>query len=161
MESKVSRNKMVYPTYTILDQAGNLFEQYDMPVGLCAWRQRPAVDKIEQLFEGRNVGDRVEVVLTPADGFGDVKPELMFTDDIANVSPEHRRIGSEVTFRNDRGEEMLFRMTCIENGKLTVDANHPAGRAVKFTITIVAVRPASLDKIAMPADGGGQSPRMH
>lgn len=69
-----------------------------------------------------------------------------------------------MTFRNDRGEEMLFRVTRIENGRLTVDANHPlAGQTVKFVVTIVAERPASLDEIAngMPADGGGQSPRMH
>ena len=154
---------MVYLAYTILDQAGNLFEQYDMPVGYVHGANGPPFEKIEQALEGKSVGDRVEVILTPADGFGDPKPELMFTDDTANVPPEHRHIGSEVTFQNDRGEEMQFRVTRIADGKLTVDANHPAGQTVKFVVTIVAVRPASLDEIAngMPADGGGQSPRMH
>lgn len=102
--------------------------------------------------------------MSPDDGFGDHKPDLAFTDDIANVPPEHRRLGSEVTFHNDRGEEMQFRVTRIEIGKLTVDANHPfAGQTVKFMVTIVAARPASFDEIAngMPQDAAGQSPRMH
>lgn len=102
--------------------------------------------------------------LPPADGFGDPKPELTFTDDIANVPPEHRHIGSEVTFQNDRGEEMQFRVTRIADGKRTVDANHPlAGQTVKFVVTIVAVRPASLDEIAngLPQEPGGHLPRLH
>jgi FKBP-type peptidyl-prolyl cis-trans isomerase SlyD len=106
----------------------------------------------------------VEVLLPPQDGFGEPKPELTFTDDIENVPPEHRQLGSEVLFENERGEQMQFRVTCIENGKLTVDANHPlAGQTVKFVVTVVSVRPATLDEIAngIPADGGAGSPRIH
>jgi len=164
MAPTVSRNKVVYLTYTIIDQAGNLFEQYDMPTGYVHGANGPLFEKIEQALEGRQVGDRVEVILSPAHGFGDVKPELTFTDDIADVPPEHRHLGSEVTFQNDRGEEMLFRVTRIENGKLTVEANHPlAGQAVKFVVSIVPVRPANLDEIAngMPQDSGGNTPRPH
>ena len=123
----------------------------------------PLFEKIEQALEGRQVGNRVEVTLSPRDGFGEHKPELAFTDDIGNVPPEHRALGSEVMFQNERGEEMQLRVTRIENGKLTVDGNHPlAGQTVKFVVTIVGMRPATLDEIAsgMPADGG-ISPRMH
>jgi FKBP-type peptidyl-prolyl cis-trans isomerase SlyD len=56
-------------------------------------------------------------------------------------------------------------VTRIEDGKLTVDANHPlAGQTVKFIVTIVGVRPATLDEIAngIPADGGdGGASRLH
>lgn len=164
MEETVARDKVVYLTYTIWDQGGRLFEQYDLPVGYVHGANGPLFEKIEQALEGRKVGDKVEVVLTPQDGFGEHKPELTFTDDIDNVPPQHRRVGSEVMFENDRGEQRQFRVTRIENGRLTVDANHPlAGQTVKFVVTIVAVRPATLDEIAngMPADGGGSAPRMH
>lgn len=59
---------------------------------------------------------------------------------------------------------MLFRVTRIADGKLTVDANHPlAGQTAKFVVTIVGLRPATLDEVAngMPADGGGNSLRIH
>ncbi len=80
------------------------------------------------------------------------------------MPPEHRRLGSEVLFENERGEQMQFRVTRIEDGRLTVDANHPlAGQTTRFVVTIVPVRPATLDEIAngIPADGGANNPRMH
>lgn len=164
MEQIVSRNKVVYITYTIWDQRGRLFEQYDLPVGYVHGANGPLFEKIEQMLEGRKVGDRVEVTLTPREGFGEHKPELTFTDDVENVPPQHRQLGCEVMFENERGEQMLFRVTRIDDGRLTVDANHPlAGHTVKFVVNVVAVRPATLDEIAngVPADGGGASSRMH
>jgi len=163
MENTVSRNKVVYLTYTIWDQHGTLFEQYDLPVGYVHGVNGPLFEKIEHALEGKRIGDRVEVTLLPGDGFGEHKPELTFTDDIDNVPPEHRGLGAEVMFENERGEHMQLRVTRIENGKLTVDGNHPlAGQTVKFVVTIVGVRPATLDEIVegMPADGGA-TPRMH
>jgi FKBP-type peptidyl-prolyl cis-trans isomerase SlyD len=164
MDQIVTRNQVVYLTYTIWDQAGRLFEQYDLPIGYVHGVNGPLFEKIEQALEGKKTGDKVEVLLPPQDGFGEHKPELTFTDDIGNVPPEHRRLGSEVMFENDRGEQMEFRVTRIENGRLTVDGNHPlAGQTVKFVVSIVGVRPATLDEIAngMPTDGGGSAPRKH
>ncbi len=164
MEDTVIRNTVVYLTYSIWDQGGRLFEQYDLPVGYVHGINGPLFEKIEQALEGRKAGDKVAVMLTPEDGFGQHKPELTFTDDVENVPPQHRELGSEVMFANERGEQMLFRVTRIENGKLTVDANHPlAGQTVRFVVSIVGLRPATLDEIAngMPADGRQVSPRMH
>lgn len=164
MEDTVIRNTVVYLTYSIWDQGGRLFEQYDLPVGYVHGVNGPLFERIEHALEGRKVGDKVEVTLTPHDGFGEHKPELTFTDDIDNVPPEHRRLGSEVMFENGRGEQMLFRVTRIGEGRLTVDANHPlAGQTVKFVGNIVGLRPATLDEIAngMPADRGGTVLRMH
>lgn len=164
MEQIVSRNKVVYITYTIWDQGGNLFEQHDLPVGYVHGARGPLLEKIEQALEGRQVGDRLEVTLTAQDAFGERRPGLTFTDDIANVPPQHRRLGSEVLFENDRGEQLVFRVIRIENGRLTIDANHPlAGQTIRFVVDIVAVRPATLDEIAngVPGDGAITNSRLH
>ena len=164
MEDTVTRNTVVYLTYSIWDQGGRLFEQYDLPVGYVHGANGPLFEKIERALEGRKAGDKVEVMLAPDDGFGRHKPELTFIDDIENVPPQHRELGSEVMFANARGEQMLFRVTRIENGKLTVDANHPlAGQTVRFVVNIERLRPATLDEIAngMPADSIGASRRTH
>jgi FKBP-type peptidyl-prolyl cis-trans isomerase SlyD len=156
MEDIVTRNKVVYLTYTIWDQAGNLFEQYDLPVAYVHGVKGPLFEKIEQALDGRKAGDQVEVTLPPQDGFGHHKPGFIYTEQIENVPPEHRHVGSEVTFENEHGEQLLFRVTSIENGRLTIDANHPlAGQTVRFVVNIVGVRTATLDEIAngMPDDG--------
>lgn len=159
MNDVVTHNKVVYITYAILDDAGRVLEQYDLPVGYVHGAKGPLIAKLEQALEGHRVGDRVEVVVMPDEGFGEPRPELTFTDDIDNVPPEHRYLGSEVTFENEKGEPMLFRVTRIENGKLTIDANHPlAGKTLKFVVTVTDVRDATLEEIA---NGEPGAQRLH
>ena len=147
--NKVSANKVVYVTYSILNEQGNVFEQYDVPIGYVHGANSGLFEKIEAALEGHEAGDRIEVSLPPEDGFGPHHPDMTFTDDIENVPPEFRRIGAEVEFENDKGESMLFHVTHIENGKLTVDSNHPlAGQTVTFVVHIADIRNASLDEIA-------------
>lgn len=160
-EQKVSRNKAVYVTYSILDQSGAVYEQYEMPVGYVHGGNSPLFEKIEAALEGKKIGDRVEVSLNPQEGFGEPDPNLSFTDDIENVPPEYRHIGAEVEFQNERGENVRFRVSRIADGKLTVDSNHPlAGQTVTFLVSVVNIRDASMDEIVsgLPMD---QSQSLH
>ncbi|MDP3138876.1 MAG: hypothetical protein Q8N17_21390, partial [Burkholderiaceae bacterium] len=65
MEETVSRNKVVYITYTIWDQGGQLFEQYDLPIAYVHGVNGPLFEKIERSLEGKRAGDKVEVLLPP------------------------------------------------------------------------------------------------
>jgi FKBP-type peptidyl-prolyl cis-trans isomerase SlyD len=99
-------------------------------------------------MEGCVVGDTVEVSLAPDEAFGPHDPNLTYTDDIENVPPEFHRVGAEVEMMNDAGESRKFTVSRIENGKLTVDGNHPlAGKTITFNITITRIRDASQDEI--------------
>jgi FKBP-type peptidyl-prolyl cis-trans isomerase SlyD len=87
--------------------------------------------------------------LTPEEGFGPHDESLTYTDDLDNVPPEFRRIGAEVEMMNDQGDARKFIVTRIEDGRLTVDGNHPlAGKLITFNIKIVGIRPASEEEIA-------------
>ncbi|MDA8382967.1 MAG: peptidylprolyl isomerase [Betaproteobacteria bacterium] len=157
-EPVVAQHKVIYLTYSILDGAGSVFEQYDLPVGYVHGANSGLFDKIEQALDGHRVGDKVEVVLSPSEGFGEHKAELTYTDDIENVPPEYRYVGAEVLFENDQGEQMTFRVSDIKDGRLTVDGNHPlAGRTATFVVKIVSIRDATPEEIAegRPADAGG------
>lgn len=160
-EQTITRNKAVYVTYSIVDQSGQVYEQYDMPVGYVHGGTSPLFEKIEAALEGKGVGERVSVTLAPSEGFGEYDANFSFTDDIANVPPEFRHIGAEVPFRNERGETVQFRVSRIADGKLTVDGNHPlAGQTVTFLVNVVNVRDANREEIAsgLPAD---QTPPAH
>jgi FKBP-type peptidyl-prolyl cis-trans isomerase SlyD len=160
-EQIVTKNKAVYVTYSIVDQAGSVYEQYDMPVGYIHGGNSPLFEKIEAALDGAKVGDQVSVSLNPQEGFGEHDANLAFTDDIANVPPEYRHLGAEVEFQNESGESMQFRVSHIADGKLTVDANHPlAGQTVTFLVNVVNIRDANRDEIlnGLPAD---QSQPLH
>jgi len=83
-------------------------------------------------------------VLPPEKALGYHDTAMTFTDDIANVPPEFRRVGAEVEMQNDRGETRSFFVSKIEADKLTVDGNHPfAGKTLTYAVTVADIRDAS------------------
>nr|VFJ47029.1 MAG: FKBP-type peptidyl-prolyl cis-trans isomerase SlyD [Candidatus Kentron sp. DK] len=163
--SIVEPNKVVYLTYDITDASNDeVLERTDLPVGYVHGVGSALFAKIEQELEGCEVGDTVNVTLDPEEGFGLHDPALTFTDDIENVPPEYRHLGAEAAFENERGEQVTMVVSRIENGKLTVDGNHPmAGKTITFRVTVSSIRDASEQEIAsgVPEDYQEQTCSVH
>lgn len=148
MADTIAKNKFVSLTYSITDDTGEIVERIDLPVPLILGHNSQLIEKIETALIGKTTGDVISVALTAEEGFGPHQPDLTFTDDLQNVPEEFQRIGAEVQFQNDQGEVKEFRVISIENGKLTVDGNHPlAGKAITYNITITEVRDATPDEM--------------
>jgi FKBP-type peptidyl-prolyl cis-trans isomerase SlyD len=148
MTAVVAKNKVVSLIYVVRNEKGEIFEYRDLPVSYVHGSGTDLFPKIEQALEGRAVGDRVAVQLTPADAFGDRDPKLSFTDDIENAPPELRRIGAEFEAQNAKGESIVLTVTRIEGDKITVDANHPlAGQNISFEVTVQDIRDATPEEI--------------
>lgn len=161
-ENIVAKHKAIYITYSILDQQGQVVEQSDVPIGYVQGADSGIFTQVESALEGAKIGDKLEVFLPPKQGFGEYDSKLTFTDDIENVPEEYRYLGAEVEFENAKGENMKFRVTKIESGKLTIDANHPfAGQTVKFVVTVAAIRDASEAEIANGRPDAGGPPVYH
>jgi len=148
MTAVVTKNKVVSLIYVVRNEKGEIFEYRDLPVSYVHGSGADLFPKIEQALEGRAVGDRVAVQLTPADAFGDRDPKLTFTDDIENAPPELRRVGAEFEAQNAKGESILLTVTRIEGDKITVDADHPlAGQNISFEVTVQEIRDATPEEI--------------
>lgn len=144
MSDVVGKHKVVSIVYQIRNEAGEIMEHIDYPVSYVHGGPSDLIEKVEQALEGRRVGDSVDVTLEPGEAFGEHDPNLTFTDDLENVPPQFRRVGAEVEMQNDDGEVRTFFVSSIENGKLTVDGNHPmAGQQVTFTVTVKEIRDAT------------------
>lgn len=148
-EQRISRNKAVQFTYSIADDQGNVVEQVDLPVNyIHGGGTMGLIERVERALEGCRAGDTIEVDVPPAEGFGEYDPDLTFSDDIDNVPPQFRQVGAEVEMANDAGETKTFIVTKIENGKLTVDGNHPlAGKTARFSVTVLSVRDATAEEL--------------
>jgi FKBP-type peptidyl-prolyl cis-trans isomerase SlyD len=159
MPDHIQQDKFVSLTYTITDENNEILERIEMPIDYIHGRDSQIIEKIENALEGCHAGDEISVEISPEEGFGEHQQELTFTDDIDNVPPEFRHIGAEVEFQNDKGETKIFRVTSIEDGKLTVDGNHPfAGKTVTYNIKIATVRDATTEELA---NGATQSSSLH
>jgi FKBP-type peptidyl-prolyl cis-trans isomerase SlyD len=141
---KIGPGKFVSLTYSILNEAGAVLEQHDIPVSYIYGGDVELLGGMDKAVKGKRVGDTVEVTLAPDEGVGPYDPSLTFTDDIGNVPPQFRRIGAEVPMQSESGEVRTFYVTRIEEGKLTVDGNHPmAGKTLRVHVEIQEVRDAT------------------
>lgn len=145
----VSANKVVAFTYTIRDGSGEIREYRDLPVTYIHGGNSDLFPEIEAALDGRPVGYKTTVVLTPEQAFGDPDPDLTFTDKLENVPPELRHVGAELDAQSESGEVKHFRVTNIENDELTVDANHPlAGETLTYQVTLTSIRDATREELA-------------
>jgi FKBP-type peptidyl-prolyl cis-trans isomerase SlyD len=144
----VTNNALVYITYSILDERGMVVEQHDVLVGYVQGANSGILPAIEAAVAGRKVGDRVEIKLSPEEGYGLRDESLVFKDDIENVPPQFRRIGAEVMFENEAGETKVFYVTAIEDGKVTLDGNPSlAGQSVTCLVNVMDIREATPEEI--------------
>ena len=157
----VGNNKVVSFTYSIVDASGELLEQSDLPITYVHGGKHDLFDKVVHELDGCVIDDTVDVTLTPEEGFGALDPELTYTDVIDNVPEEFRHLGAEVEMMNEQGDSKTFVVTHIEDGKLTVDGNHPmAGKVITFHIKVTDIRDASVEEIQNGIEAM-QSPVLH
>jgi len=115
---------------------------------MCSGANSGILPAIESAVAGRKVGERIEISLSPEEGYGLRDESLVFVDDIENVRPEFRRVGAEVMFENEAGETKVFYVTSIEDGKLTLDGNPSlAGQSVTCLVNVMDIRDATPEEI--------------
>lgn len=158
----VTRNKLVYITYSILDARGMVVEQHDMPVGFVHGANSGILPAIEAAVDGRQVGDRVEITLSPEEGYGLRDERLVVVEDIDNVPPQFRRVGAEVLFENEAGETKAFYVTRIEDGKVTIDGNPSlAGQSVTCLVNVMDIRDATPEEVRNGRPLDAPPPALH
>jgi FKBP-type peptidyl-prolyl cis-trans isomerase SlyD len=152
----VRPGKYVSLTYSIADDAGNILEHTDLPVGYVHGGHTELIGGMDHAIDGKRAGDLVDLALTAEEGFGPHDPHLTFTDDLDNVPPEFRFVGAEVQMQNEQGHVRTFYVTQIGERTLTVDGNHPlAGKALKIQVRIQEVRDPTPEELSQ--DGGGSA----
>lgn len=153
----IGHGKVVFITYSVLNEEGQVMGQQDMPTGYVHGAGSGLFEAVERALEGRQTGDQVEAQVTADDGFGPSDPNLIIVDEIDHVPPNIRYIGAEAELQNDAGDKLTFRVVNIADGKITLDGNHPlAGRIATVSATVVSVRNASADEMrtGFPAEQG-------
>ena len=74
---KISMNTVVTMNYEIRDVDNNLLESSKEPVTYLHGGYDQIFPKVEEAMHNKNKGDKVEIVLEPAEAFGEYDPELV------------------------------------------------------------------------------------
>lgn len=104
---------------------------------------------LEEALLGRKAGDSLQVTVQPENGYGEVVDELrqvVSVDMFQGV--EQIEVGQMFETQSQDGHIMLVTVTAIEDGQVTIDANHPlAGEVLHFDVTVEEVREATEDEL--------------
>lgn len=160
MPETIRDGKYVELTYKVVDaKTGHVLTSVDFPLGYVHGHNEILAPSVHRELEGRSAGEVIEVPIDGSRIFGPRDESLVFTDRIENVPEEYRQVGCSILMENDRGQTRSFLVTWLDDEKLTVDGNNPlCGRAVIFTLQILAVRDATEEETraggAIPAGAG-------
>ncbi len=105
---------------------------------------------LEKALVGKVEGDSVQVKVEPAEGYGDVDPELVQTVNKAAFEGVES-IEAGMAFQAEAPDGSVRSIVVKEtNGDdVTIDANHPlAGFILHFDVEIVGVREATEEEVA-------------
>jgi FKBP-type peptidyl-prolyl cis-trans isomerase SlyD len=104
-----------------------------------------AFPKVEWAMEGRGLGDVVTLELSPEEGYGVHRPELVISLPSADFADEMPHAGEAVEGCLPDGRSMTFTVSAVGDRQIVLDGNHPfAGRHLKFTFEVLDIR-ASLE----------------
>ena len=145
----IVKDTVVTLTYIVNDLDGKLLEQSEEPISYLHGGYDNIFPLVEQELEGKQVGDKVNIKLQPADAFGEYEQDLVRMEP-REVFPDTIEIGMQfVGSPMDGDEEMLYTVTDIAEEKVVVDGNHPyAGQSVHFQCEVTEVRAASADEVS-------------
>ncbi len=97
---------------------------------------------LENEMIGMKVGDSKDVVVEPADGYGEYDEEA-FMDVPRDQFPADMPVeeGLELTVRDDSGEGRYARIESVEGETVRLNFNHPlAGDELHFSVKVVSLR---------------------
>ncbi|MBX3065830.1 MAG: peptidylprolyl isomerase [Anaerolineae bacterium] len=107
------------------------------------------VPGLEHELDGLKVGDKKEVEVAPADGYGEYDPEYVEVVDRADLPKDLMlTLGMTIAVTDEEGflEEAIVRE--ISKDQVKLDFNHPlAGQKLHFSVEVVGIREADEEEL--------------
>jgi FKBP-type peptidyl-prolyl cis-trans isomerase SlyD len=101
------------------------------------------ISGLEAALEGLALGEEKDVVVAPADAYGELDADL-YEELPRSLFPADVKQGMAFRMRTDTGQPVIVYVDKIEGDKVTVNLNHPmAGKTLYFHIKVAGLRAAT------------------
>ncbi|MEY3038489.1 MAG: hypothetical protein RL143_1056 [Pseudomonadota bacterium] len=103
---------------------------------------------LEAALVGKTVGDSLQVTVEPAEGYGEIREELIQeVDRSAFQGVDEIDVGMQFMAQTPWGEQPVT-VIKVEGEMVTLDGNHPlAGETLNFDVEVVEVRAATTEEV--------------
>jgi len=151
MSLLIGDNVVVSMHYKLTDDDGNVLDSSEDSEPLAYLHGAGnMIPGLEKAMVGKVEGDALQVRIEPAEGYGEVMPDLIRTIERAAFQGiESVEVG--MAFEAEAPDGSVQRIVVKEavGEEITIDANHPlAGVPLNFDVEIVGVREATEEEIA-------------
>ena len=156
MSVTVEQDRIVKLTYRLLDPDGRVLDERTPanPYEFMAGRGQ-IVAPVERAIMGKTAGYRCEVHVSPREGYGDYKPDLVADIPRGNFPADFAvEVDMKFNTQDANGDPMTVRVIEVSKTTVTVDGNHPlAGLELDFEVRILDVRAASEEEVRLGRPG--------
>ena len=145
---KIDKDTAVTLQFKVTDLQGKLIEDGKEPSVYLHGGYGNTLPKIEEALSGQEPGYQVTLELQPQDAFG-LRDESLLRTLPKKQFPPGVKVGGQLEGHGDDGHVMVFNVMKIKGDTVLLDGNHPlAGKALRFAIKVLDVRPASEEEVA-------------
>lgn len=146
----VAKDKVVSIDYTLTDGQGTVIDSSGGGAPLAYIHGAGnIIPGLEAALEGKRVGERVNAVIPPEQGYGTRNEELVqhLSRDLFDTDEDIVE-GMRFQAMSESGLRVVS-VVSVDDDQVTIDGNHPlAGMTLHFDVTIAEVRDASEDELS-------------
>ena len=104
---------------------------------------------LEQELLDKAVGDKLQVTVAPADGYGELNEQMIQqVPASAFEGVDQIQVGMQFRASGPDGDVQLITVTAVDGDMVTIDGNHPlAGVELNFDVEITSIREATQEEI--------------
>ena len=146
---QVNSGAVVSLTYTLTDDEGVTIDtNVGHPALVYLHGYENIIPGLEKGLEGASKGDKLDVVVEPAEAYGELDPERFFElgkDEFPEELPLEE--GMQFCAETPSGE-MTITVTEVRDESVICDANHPlAGMTLHFAVEVLDIREATKEEL--------------
>lgn len=147
---QIDHNSVVSIHYTLTNDEGTVIDS-SVNIDPLVYLQGSGniIPGLENALAGKSAGDKLNVRVAPADGYGESVLELIqqvpleMFQGAENIAP-----GMTFQAQDQSGYMQRVEVTAVNGNMVTIDANHPlAGQHLNFDVTVVDVRGATQEEL--------------
>jgi FKBP-type peptidyl-prolyl cis-trans isomerase SlyD len=145
----IKKEQVVTIHYTLKDKEGTIIDSskgeqpltYIQGIG-------NIIAGLETQLEGKKVGENIDAVIEPKDGYGEIIKEMIqIVPKSGFEGDDELQEGIQVQVETDNGA-IIARVVKIDGDDVTLDLNHPlAGETLFFNVDVVDIRPATTEEL--------------
>lgn len=145
----IAQDKVVLIHYTLTNEAGETLDSSSGGAPLAYLHgQGNIISGLEKALDGKQAGDKLNVRVEPADGYGVRDDGLVQQVPRRQFGGANLKPGMQFHAQSAQGHARVVTVTRIVGDMVTVDGNHPlAGEVLNFDVEVAEVRDATHEEL--------------